>query len=109
MIGIALRLLLKQISKRKLPKIDGTLKISGLHKEVEVIRDTSGVPHIFASDNHDLFFAQGFIQAQDRFWQMELNRRTANGTLSEIFGELALETDIASRTFGFARLGLWYL
>jgi len=106
MIGLVLSFLLKQISKRKLPKIEGELKVAGLIKPVEVIRDTSGVPHIFASNKHDLFFAQGFVQAQDRFWQMELNRRTANGTLSEIFGEIALETDVSSRTFGFSRLGI---
>ena len=52
-----------------------------------------------------LFFAQGFVHAQDRLWQMELNRRTATGRLSELFGSVALDTDRTTRTFGFHRLG----
>jgi penicillin G amidase len=69
-----------------------------------VLRDRWGVPHIYASNVLDLAFAQGFVHAQDRLWQMELNRRTGRGLLSELFGELALDTDRAIRTFGFNRL-----
>ena len=55
-------------------------------ERVEVIRDRWGVPHIYAATPHDLFFAQGFVQAQDRLWQMEMYRRTYEGTLAEIMG-----------------------
>ncbi|MHA1170202.1 MAG: penicillin acylase family protein, partial [Candidatus Hodarchaeales archaeon] len=104
-LGVVMRVILKQLSKRKLPQVEGTLELPGLKAPVEVIRDKWGVPHIYAENDHDLFFAQGFVEAQDRFWQLELNRRTATGRLSEIFGEIALDTDRATRTFGFARLG----
>ncbi len=105
-LGKIMRFTLTQISKRRLPVTDGELEVEGLRgKSVEIIRDKWGIPHIFADHAYDLFFAQGFVQAQDRMWQMELNRRTANGTLSEIFGEIALETDRTARTFGFSRLG----
>ncbi|MHA1444662.1 MAG: penicillin acylase family protein, partial [Candidatus Hodarchaeales archaeon] len=104
-IGKILRFALTQISKRRLPIIDGQLQLPGLKEQVEIIRDKWGVPHIYANNEYDLFFAQGFVQAQDRFWQLEINRRTANGTLSEVFGEIAIDTDRTARTFGFARLG----
>ncbi|HTP06732.1 MAG TPA: penicillin acylase family protein, partial [Anaerolineae bacterium] len=103
-IGSVLRGGLTFLSKRRLPQIDGTLNVPGLTASVEIIRDRWGIPHIYAANTHDLFFAQGFAHAQDRLWQMELNRRTATGRLSEIFGEVALDTDRAVRTFGFARI-----
>ena len=96
---------LTMLSRRRLPQIDGTLNVPDLSAPVEVIRDRWGVPHIFATTIHDLVFAQGFVHAQDRLFQMELNRRTAQGTLSALFGELALDTDRTTRTFGFNRLG----
>ncbi len=93
------------MSRKRLPKTDGEIVLSGLLASVEIVRDQWGVPHIYAETIPDLFFAQGFVHAQDRLWQMELNRRTAQGQLSEVFGELALDTDRATRTFGFNRLG----
>ncbi len=93
------------LGRKRLSKIEGTIKISGLSKSVEIIRDRWGIPHIFAQNEADLFFAQGFVHAQDRLWQMELNRRTARGQLAELFGDIALDTDRATRTFGFNRLG----
>ncbi len=105
-LGKIMRFVLTQMSKRRLPIVDGEIEVEGLRgSSVEIIRDKWGIPHIFADHKYDLFFAQGFVQAQDRLWQMELNRRTANGTLSELIGDLAIETDRTSRTFGFARLG----
>ncbi|MDY6851145.1 MAG: penicillin acylase family protein, partial [Thermodesulfobacteriota bacterium] len=86
-----------------LPAIDGELQIKGLRAQVKVLRDRWGVPHIYADNEHDLFLAQGFVQAQDRLWQMETNRRAAAGRLSEIFGPELLETDRLLRTFGFMR------
>lgn len=94
------------LGRKRLPKIDGRIQINGLSKPVEIIRDRWGVPHIYAQNDADLFFAQGFVHAQDRLWQMELNRRTAQGQLAELFGDIALDTDRATRTFGFKRLGM---
>jgi penicillin amidase len=93
------------LSRRRLPQVMGTLRLPGLEGSVEVFRDRWGVPHLYASTLPDLFFGQGFVHAQDRLWQMELNRRTAQGCLSELFGDLALDTDRTTRTFGFNRLG----
>ncbi len=86
-----------------LPQTDGTLQIAGLRAPVEVIRDRWGVPHIYAKNEHDLFMAQGFVQAQDRLWQMEVNRRMAAGRLSEILGSQTIEVDKLLRIFGFLR------
>lgn len=104
-VGPVLRVGLTWLSRTRLPKINGDLHLPGLSSSVEIIRDRWGVPHIYAGSPHDLFFAQGFVHAQDRLWQMELNRRTATGRLSELFGPVALDTDRAVRTFGFHRLG----
>ena len=65
---------------------------------VEVVRDHEGVPHIFAKTTDDLYMALGFVHAQDRLWQMELQRRTGQGRLSEIFGERTFTTDVFLRT-----------
>src|SRR5438105_3144700 len=91
--------------RRMLPQVDGTLNVPGLDGKVTVYRDADGVPQIYATTVHDLFFAQGFVQAQDRWWQMELNRHIALGRLSELFGnnETALRRDIFIRTVGWNR------
>ena len=104
-LGPVLRAGLTWLGKGRLPQISGTLNLPGLSSPVEVIRDRWGVPHIYSDNAHDLFFAQGYVHAQDRLWQMEVNRRTAAGRLSELFGAVALDTDRAVRTFGFYRLG----
>ncbi len=104
-LGPIARAGLTVLSRRRLPQTHGILSLPGLSDTVEVIRDRWGIPHIYAKNVHDLFFSQGFVHAQDRLWQMELNRRIAQGRLSELFGELALDTDRTSRTFGFHRLG----
>jgi penicillin amidase len=75
--------------------------VPGLAADVEVIRDSWGVPHIYADSQEDLFFAQGFVQAQDRLWQMDMYRRAAEGRLSEIFGPEMLEHDRAARLFRY--------
>ncbi len=103
--GAVGKLGLQQLSRRSLPKTKGKSKIKGIKKDIEIIRDEWGIPHIYAQNIHDLAFAQGYVQAQDRLWQMELNKRVATGTLAEIFGVAALEIDIASRTLGFPRIG----
>lgn len=95
--------LLVYLFRRPLPKINGTLRLRGLRNSVEVIRDTWGVPHIYAQNRDDLFSAQGFVTAQDRLWQMDLNRRLAQGRLSEIFGEITFNTDHWLRVIGLGR------
>ena len=89
--------------RRPLPKTKGTLRVSGLKEPVEIVRDRWGVPHITASSVEDLFFAQGYAHAQDRLWQMELQRRYPSGRLAEVFGEVALEADRFMRTIGLRR------
>ena len=78
-------------------------QLEGLSGPVTVTRDQWGVPHIKASTDLDAFWAQGYVHAQDRLWQMELNRRTGAGRLSEILGDAALEQDKFLRTWGFYR------
>lgn len=77
----------------KLAKIDGEIKINNLTEKVFIYRDKNGVPSIVAKNDLDLYRAQGFIQAQDRLFQMDLARRQASGRLSEIVGEVALDND----------------
>ena len=89
--------------RRPFPQTEGSLRVPGLHQQVEVFRDSYGVPHIYASNEHDLFMAQGFVHAQDRFWQMEFWRRSGSGTLSEILGPSGLESDRFIRTVGWHR------
>jgi penicillin amidase len=84
-----------------LPQLDGTLRVAGLEAPVEVLRDARGVPHIRARSLDDVVFAQGYVTAQDRLWQMDLSRRLAEGQLSEIFGKRTLELDIENRKLGF--------
>ncbi len=91
------------LTRRPFPVEQGQLRVLGLQAPVEVIRDRWGVPHLFAQNDHDLSFAQGYVHAQDRLWQMELNRRTASGRLSEIFGPVTVETDRFLRTIGLRR------
>lgn len=90
--------------RRPLPQTAGTLVAPGLHAPVEIVRDRWDVPHIYAEGNADLFFAQGYVHAQDRLWQMELQRRTALGQLAEIFGSVALDSDRFLRVLGFGRV-----
>ena len=89
--------------RRSLPQTSGKLRVPGLTAPVEILRDEWGVPHIYAANQDDLFFAQGYVHAQDRLWQMEMNRRLCYGTLSELFGSIALDTDRLLRTLGFGR------
>ena len=82
---------------------DGRLELAGLQSEVTVQRDENGIPHIYADNAHDLFFAQGYVQAQDRLFQMDFQRRVGLGRLSEVLGEATLETDQFLRTLGTGR------
>ncbi len=86
------------------PMTRGRALVQGLTAPVEVLRDRYGVPHLYAQTAEDLFFAQGYVHAQDRFWQMEFWRRLSSGRLSELFGKSTLETDKFLRALGFFRL-----
>ena len=98
------RSLLQGLLRRSLPALSGVVELSGLEGPVEVLRDRFGVPQIFAGNERDLFFTQGYVHAQDRFFQMELGRRAGNGRLSELLGGSALEFDRLSRILGLGRV-----
>ena len=102
-IILTISILSYRLLNKALPKTDGSLVLNILNQPVEVYRDEYGVPHIFAANESDLFRAAGFVTAQDRLWQMDLNRRVAKGELSEIFGEAAVEHDKFVRIWGFSR------
>ncbi|MBC3843757.1 penicillin acylase family protein [Streptacidiphilus sp. 4-A2] len=68
------------------PQTTGSLQLPGLQGQVTVVRDSKGIPQIYASTSADLFMAQGFVQAQDRFWQMDVDRHITSGTLASMFG-----------------------
>jgi len=88
------------------PKYKGNVSVQGLKEEVKILTDTWGVPHIYADTEKDLFFACGYIHANERMWQMDLTRRTGYGRLSELFGEALLERDIYVRVMGLKEAAL---
>jgi penicillin amidase len=90
--------------RRPFPTTDGSLTLPGLQDEVHVYRDDLGIPHIYAQNEHDLFMAQGYVHAQDRFWQMEFWRHVSTGRLSEIAGEATIDSDRFIRTMGWHRM-----
>jgi len=85
------------------PQVAGTVSLPGFERPVQIVRDREGVPHIFAASEEDAVAALGFAHAQDRLWQMEMNRRIADGRLAEIVGAPGLETDRFLRTIGIRR------
>ena len=85
---------------------EGDIKMSGINSQAVIYRDRWHVPHIYAENNEDMFFCQGYVHAQDRFWQLEISRRIGQGTLAEVFGKDALNTDRLTRTIGFNRLAI---
>ena len=90
--------------RRSFPQIQGTIVLEGPDGPVEVTLDSMGVPHIYGSSEYDLFMAQGYVHAQDRFWQMDFWRHLGSGRLSEMFGESQLDADRFLRTLGWARV-----
>jgi penicillin amidase len=88
---------------RPLPPRNESVDAAGLDERVEILFDRWGVPHIYAANEHDAAFAQGYVHARDRLWQMELNRRLAKGELAEILGPPALPADRFLRRLGFRR------
>ena len=87
-----------------LPQWDGELAVDGVAASVQVVRDDNGVPYISAETERDLYFAQGFVHAQDRFWQMALTRRSMSGRLAEWFGSSVLGSDRVARMWGWERM-----
>jgi penicillin amidase len=87
-------------ARSALPQLDGQLSVRGLSAAVTVTRDAHGVPALEASTLEDVFFAQGYVTAQDRLWQMDVMRRFASGELSEILGEDTLQIDREQRILG---------
>jgi len=84
-------------SRRSNPQYEGLIIIPGLSDSVTVYRDERGIPHIYATNERDLYLATGYISAQERLWQMDLIRRSSTGRLSEIFGKSLLQSDIFTR------------
>ena len=89
-------------TRQAFPKTRGSVVLEGLKAPVEVFRDSDGVPHIYAETMEDLYFAQGFVHAQERFWQMEFFRRLTAGRLSELFGRETKEMDVFFRTLALS-------
>ncbi|GGU86115.1 penicillin amidase [Streptomyces albospinus] len=83
------------------PETTGSLKLLGLTDPVDVVRDANGIPQIYADTDQDLFRAQGYVQAQDRFWEMDVRRHMTAGRLSEMFGKSQVKSDEFLRTLGW--------
>ncbi len=90
--------------RRPLPQTAGTLHLSGLTDRVEVLRDDHGIPQVYAENAEDLFLAQGFVQAQDRFFEMDFRRHVTAGRISELLGQATVQTDMYIRTMGWRRV-----
>jgi penicillin amidase len=88
------------IARSPLPQLDGSVSVPGISSKVRVLRDEHGVPTIEAATLEDLFFAQGYVTAQDRLWQMDMMRRAAAGELSEVIGEATVKMDREQRILG---------
>lgn len=85
------------------PHATHPVPLPGLQAAAAVTRETNDIPHVRAGNLHDLLFLQGYLHAQDRFFQMDYNRHLASGTLAELVGAAALPTDVQLRTFGLRR------
>ncbi|MCL0064172.1 penicillin acylase family protein [Dehalococcoidia bacterium] len=94
------------LTRGPLPQHDGELRVAGLIDTVEILRDQWSIPHIYARNMYDLFFAQGFTQAQDRWWQMEFWRHAGSGRIGELVGKSddTLQADIFIRSVGWRRV-----
>ena len=96
-LGLTAAALVYYLAARSLPDYEGAARVDGLTAPVEIVRDAHAIPHIFAETHDDAFFALGWVHAQDRLWQMEVQRRTAQGRLAELFGPEALPIDRSMR------------
>ena len=91
------------VAPKSFPQIDGQIQLAGLNAPVDVYRDKMGIAHIYASTSHDLFYAQGYVHAQERFWQMDFYRHVGGGRTAEMFGKSQVETDMFLTTLGWRK------
>lgn len=98
-LGVAAIALVYYFASRSLPDYNANRAVAGIAAPVEIVRDNANVPHIFGETDNDVYFALGYAHAQDRLWQMTMLRRTAQGRLSELFGERTLGIDEVLRRF----------
>lgn len=105
LLGLSVLLVAALFTYRQasLPRTEGTLEIVGPERAFRILRDANGVPHVQAESPRDAWFAIGLLHAQDRLWQLEMNRRIVAGTLAEVLGPSALDTDRFLRTLGVRR------
>ena len=89
------------VAPKSFPQIDGEIQLDGLDAPVDIYRDEMGIPHIYATTRHDLFFAQGYVHAQERFWQMDFYRHVGEGRTAEMFGEGQVASDKFLTTLGW--------
>ncbi|HEY6005268.1 MAG TPA: penicillin acylase family protein, partial [Anaeromyxobacter sp.] len=94
----ALALSLSALPSAAVPEV-----VAGLRADASIVRDRNGIAHVRAANEHDLFFLNGWVHAQDRLFQMDVSRRRASGTLAELFGPAALGSDVQLRTIGLRR------
>lgn len=103
-VSVTLFFVLRYLVTKSFPEYSGTISIPSIRETVTIRRDEFGVPHIQASNEYDLFFAQGYTHAQDRLWQMDLSRRAGEGRLSEILGPSTIKFDKMLKTVGFKHI-----
>jgi penicillin amidase len=105
-LGVAAIALAYYFASRSLPDYNAQTPVAGISAPIEIVRDNANVPHIFGDTNDDIYFALGYAHAQDRMWQMTMLRRTAQGRLSELFGERTLRIDEVLRRFDIYTLAV---
>ncbi|MEO9682978.1 penicillin acylase family protein, partial [Tateyamaria sp.] len=102
-LGVAM---IYYLASRSLPDYDAEVSVLGISNTVEIVRDNANVPHIFGDTDTDVFHGLGFAHAQDRLWQMMMQRRTAQGRLSEVFGMPTVDIDSFVRRLDIYRLAV---
>jgi penicillin amidase len=95
-------IILSRLSRRGLSDYNENVNIRELENPVKIYHDEMGIPHIYASSEHDLYLATGYVMAQERLWQMDLLRRVTLGRLSEIFGDDFIKTDLLLRSLRYS-------
>jgi len=93
LLALVMAIVSYNLASRSLPNYNQSLVSGEITDQVEIIRDSSNIPHIFSGNINDVFFGLGYAHAQDRFWQLNILRRSAQGRLSELFGEKTLQLD----------------
>jgi penicillin amidase len=105
-LGVIAVVLVYWLASRSLPDYTDTVEVPGISAPIEIIRDNANVPHIFGATDTDVYYGLGFAHAQDRMWQMIILRRTAQGRLSEVFGQATLSVDRLLRRFDIYALSV---